>query len=148
MRSSLYGGLMFAALACFAAFAGCGGGSDHLTKAEFDKQANAICKKGNQEINQAAKTVFTTKQAPSKADFEKFANDTLIPSVQKQIDQISDLNPPSADEDQVNAIVDEAQSALDQVKKDPTVLEQENNDPFKKANQLANAYGMTVCGQS
>jgi len=149
MRSSLYGGLISAAvLAAAVVAAGCGGGSDDLTKAEFDKQANAICKKGNQEIDKAANSVFTTKQAPSKADFEKFANDTLIPSVQKQIDQISDLNPPSADEDQVNAIVDEAQSALDQVKKDPTILENEKADPFKKANQLANAYGMNVCGQS
>jgi putative heme degradation protein len=125
--------------------AGCGGGDDNLTKAEFTNQADAICKKGNQEIDKAAKQVFTSKQAPSKAQFEKLVNDTLIPNTQSQIDQIRDLNPPSADEDQVNALLEEAQSALDEVKQDPTVL-QSNKDPFKKANQLANDYGLKACG--
>jgi hypothetical protein len=125
--------------------AGCGGGDDDLTKAEFVNQADAICKKGNQEIDKAAKQVFTSKQAPSKAQFEKFVNDTLIPNTQSQIDQVRDLNPPSADEDQVNVLLDEAQAGLDKVKQDPTVLEGKV-DPLKKANQLAKDYGLTECG--
>jgi hypothetical protein len=145
MRSRLSGGLLLTAVLSVGVVAvGCGGGGDHLTKAEFDTQGNAICKKGNQEINKAANQVFSSQQ-PSQAQIDKFTNGTLIPSVQSQIDQLRDLNPPSAAEDQVNAILDEAQSALDKVKKDPTLV-QGNSDPFKKANELAKQYGLTTCG--
>jgi hypothetical protein len=145
MRSRLSGGLLLTAiLSVGVVAAGCGGGGDNLTKAAFTTQGNAICKKGNQEINKGANQVFTG-QKPSQAQIDKFTNDTLIPSVQSEIDQLNDLNPPSADEDRVNAILDEAQSALDKVKKDPTLV-QGNSDPFKKANQLAKDYGLQVCG--
>src|SRR3954471_20825032 len=80
---------------------GCGGGSSSsttgasgasgaqgaaLSKSEFLAKGNAICAQGNQEINAAAKKIFTSKQAPSQAEQEKFATDTVIPSVQQQID--------------------------------------------------------------
>jgi hypothetical protein len=146
MRSSLYGGLVLTAILSLGLVAaGCGGGDDNLTKAEFLKQGNAICKKGNDQIDKAAEQTFGKKR-PSEAELNTFANDTLIPVVETEIDGIRDLNPPSADEDQVNAIVDEAQSALDRGKEDPTLLTNEKSDPFKKANQLANDYGLTECG--
>jgi hypothetical protein len=125
--------------------AGCGGGDDNLTKAEFLKQGNAVCKKGNDQIDKAARQTFGKKH-PSQAELNTFANDTLIPVVQQEIDGIRDLNPPSEDEDQVNAIVDEAQAALDKGKDDPSLLTNEKADPFKKANKLANDYGLKECG--
>jgi len=135
--------------------AGCGGGSSSttgdsgtaLSKSEFLAKGNAICAKGNQEINAAAKKVFTQSAAPSQADQEKFATDTLIPNIQQQIDGIEALTPPAGDEDQVNAITDAAQSALDKAKQDPTTLtDQGGSDPFAQANKLADAYGLTKCG--
>jgi hypothetical protein len=135
----------FALLAAGLLAAGCGGGDDELTKAEFLKQGNAICKKGDKEINTVAEKTFTSKQHPSDAEITKFAEGTVIPNVQGQIDGLRDLNPPSDDEDQVNAILDEAQSALDKGKDDPTIFAS-NQDPFKKANQLAKDYGLTECG--
>jgi hypothetical protein len=146
MRSRLSGGLVLTAvLSTGFVAAGCGGGEDHLTKAEFIKQGDAICKKGNKEIDSAANKAFTGKQHPTNAKVTKFAEDTAIPTIQEEIDGIRDLNPPSADEDKVNAITDEAQSALDKAKADPTIFAS-NDDPFKKANQLANDYGLTECG--
>ena len=129
-----------------AAAIGCGGDDDEaLTKAQFLKQGNAICKKGNKEIDKAAKKTFTSNKRPSTAEITKFAEDTLIPSVEEQISGIRDLNPPSADEDQVDSILDEAESALDKTKADPSIFANEKNDPFKKANQDAKAYGLTEC---
>ncbi len=130
--------------------AGCGGSNNStsttaLTKAQFDSQANAICKKGNQEINKAANATFKSGK-PSSADLNKFATDTVIPSTQSQINQISDLTPPSGDEDQVNAILAAANKALDEVKKDPSLVTQQGGqDPFAETNKLANAYGLTTC---
>ncbi len=124
---------------------GCGGDDDEaLTKAQFLKQGNAICAKGNKEIDAAANKTFEKGQEPSKAQVTNFAEDTLIPSVEGQIDGLRDLSPPSADEDQVNKILDEAESALDETKDDPSVFA-DNKDPFKKANQLAGQYGLKEC---
>jgi len=146
MRSSLHGGLVLTAILSVGLVAfGCGGGDDNLTKAEFLKQGNAVCKKGNDQIDKVANQTFGKKH-PSQAKLNSFATDTLIPVVQTEIDGISDLNPPSADEDQVNAIVDEAQAALDKGKADPSLLVSEKSDPFKKANKLANDYGLKECG--
>jgi len=56
------------------------------------------------------------------------------------------LGAPAGDKAKVSAIVNAAQSALDKAKKNPIVLTQNGPDPFKKANQLSKAYGLTVCG--
>jgi hypothetical protein len=132
--------------------AGCGGGDSSsttaLSKSEFVAQGNAICAKGDKEINAAAEKTFTQSQAPSQATQEKFVTDTVIPSIQGQIDGIDALPPPSGDEDQVQAIVDAAQGALDKVKADPSSItgQGSGSDPFADANKLANAYGLDQCG--
>jgi len=151
MRSRLTGGLLLtAALSIGVVAAGCGGGDDNLTKAEFLKQGNAICKKGNQQINKAAHETFTKKKYPNgpppKSVQKKFATDTLIPTIQKEIDGVKALGAPKGDEAKVKAIVDSAQAALDKGKKDPTVLLSNGPGPFKQSNQLTKAYGLTACG--
>jgi hypothetical protein len=47
----------------------------------------------------------------------------------------------------VEAIVNEAQAALNKGKSEPMLLVQEGgNDPFKKADELTKEYGLTACG--
>jgi hypothetical protein len=157
MRSSLYGGLAVAAILTVGlVLAACGSSNDNsttttaLSKPAFLKQGNAICKKGNQQINKVGNQTFTKKKYPNgpppKSVQVKFATDTVIPSVQSQINGIKALGAPKGDEAKVNAIVTSAQGALDQAKKDPTVLLQNGPGPFKATNKLAKAYGLTVCG--
>jgi hypothetical protein len=84
---------------------------------------------------------------PSKATEEKLVTDTVIPNIQSQIDQLSALPPPSGDEDQVQAILDEAQSALDNAEEDPILITgQGQSDPFVESNKLADTYGLDKCG--
>jgi hypothetical protein len=159
--------LVFGMIAVGLVVAGCGGSSSSststgasgasgatgasgtpLSKSEFVAKGNAICKQGNQDIDKAGHTLFGSGQKPSQADMQKFATDTLIPSVQSEIDQIKALTPPAGDEDQVNAITAAAQSALNKAKTDPSLLiQQGGSDPFAHANDLANAYGLTECGK-
>lgn len=129
--------------------AGCGSSKKKthaLTKSEFLAKGNAICRKGNQQINAVGNRVFSRKHKPTKAQALKFAKDTIIPSVQSQINGVRALGAPAGDKAKVSAIVNAAQSALDKAKKNPIVLTQNGPDPFKKANQLSKAYGLTVCG--
>jgi hypothetical protein len=154
--------IVVAAVAAIA-IAGCGGGSSSsttgasgasgaqgaaLSKSEFLAKGNAICAKGNREINAAGKKIFTQSQPPSQAAEEKFVTGTVIPNVQSQINGIKSLPAPSGDESQVQAVVGAAQSALDKVKQDPSLITQRGSDPFAQANKLANAYGLTKCGSN
>jgi len=143
-------GLLALGLAAGLVAAGCGGSDDNststeaaLTKAPFVQKGNAICKAGNQKINQAFNQI---QGSPTQAQAEQVVTTTVIPSIQGQIDDIRNLGIPSGDETQVNKILNDAQSALDQVKKDPSLITQNGADPFAQANKEASAYGLTVCG--
>jgi hypothetical protein len=136
--------------------AGCGsndknggtGGSSSLSKAEFVRRGNAICAAGNKETEAQGQKLFGgQRKKPSKSQLTQFAATVLIPSVQKQVDQIRALGAPKGDEAKVKAIVDAAQQGIDKGKQNPLALTgQSGGDPFKKANALARAYGLTVCG--
>jgi hypothetical protein len=67
--------------------------------------------------------------------------------IQEEIDQIRAIGVPQGDEGQVKAALDEAKQVLDSVKANPAQLADQSADPFGKANQLLNAYGMTVCAK-
>ncbi len=122
----------------------CGGSDEHLTKAEFVKQGNAICKKGNDAIDAAIEEKFGDNE-PEQKELEAFATDTLVPNVQNQIDDVRALKEPKDDEDEVNAMLDDAEKALDTIAKDPSVLTGDE-DPFATVNKQLTAYGLTVCG--
>jgi len=131
--------------------AGCGGGGDDststssLAKPAWIAKADAICQQGNQEIEQAANEQFGKQgQEPTDEQIQQFTSETVVPSVQRQIDQIKDLGAPSGDEDQVNKILDTVQADIDKAKSATTLPD----DPFADGNALATQYGLKVCGQS
>jgi hypothetical protein len=128
----------------------CGDGgstSAMISKAEFLKQGNAICKNGNKQIQAAAEQQFPKSSGrPSQAEQVKFATQTVIPNIQHQIDAIKALGAPEGDEATVETITSEAQSALDEAKKDPTVLASNGPGIFAKADKFANSYGLNACG--
>src|SRR5204862_8152668 len=96
MRSRLTRGMTLAApLILVLVAAGCGSSSKStsttpaISKAEFLKKGNAICKKGNDQINKAAQKVFPNrKNKPSKAQLNTFATGTIIHSVQRLINGV------------------------------------------------------------
>jgi hypothetical protein len=154
MRNRLASSLVVPTIVAVLAIGGCGGGDDSstttgasgtaLTKEEFLEQGNAICAEGNKPID-AEIASLNTGQPLTDAQIQEFA-DVLIPSVQGQIDDIRALPPPEGDEDTVGKFLDTAQTELDRVKDDPSVLASDSQDPFEETNQLANDYGLTDCG--
>jgi hypothetical protein len=151
---------LFAALGALAV-AGCGGGDDTssttgtsgasgvtgtaLTETEFVSQANAICKAGDKDVNAAAQDTFGGQQ-PTDAQVEQFATETLVPSIQGQIDGIRALVPPEDIADDVTTFLDDAEAALGQIQDDPSLLQASNNEgPFADVNKQADALGLTSC---
>jgi hypothetical protein len=138
--------------------AGCGGGGDSssdsssLTKAEFLKQGNAICAKGNKEINEgfeefAKENGFSEKKQPSEAQLTEVIETVVLPKVRGQVEGIKALGAPSGEEAQVEAITDAAEEALEKGEEEPAALASEKADPFTKANEKASAYGLVKCAE-
>jgi hypothetical protein len=134
--------------------AGCGGGDDSssssattaasITKDEFVTQGNQICADGNKAVQTAAEQTFSSGK-PSKDDLEQFATDSLIPSIQGQIDAIRALGAPEGEEDQVSEFLDAAQADVDKATDDPSLAL--SNSAFNDVNQLASALGLTECAK-
>lgn len=159
-NTKIFVATLVAGIALFAA--GCGGGDDSTTdsgasgasgasgvsgaapdKAAFIKQADAICSAGDDKIEAAQKSLGLSGQ-PSTAEAAKFATDTIVPTIQDELDQLSDLTPPEGDEEQVDAVISAAQDGLDAVEKDPASII--DGKQFTDANKLADAYGFQSCG--
>ena len=144
--------LAIAALALVAA--GCGGDDDEgdtgasgatgasgtpLTHEEFVSQADAICKQGEKELNPVAQALGNS---PSQSEIDSFVTDTLVPSIQSQIDAVDALTPPEDEADQVDEFIQTSQDELDALEADPSSLQ---GEPFSDANRLAQDIGLTVC---
>jgi hypothetical protein len=138
--------------------AGCGSSDDStdtvvvLTKTEFIKQGDAICKKGSEQIEDEANAfaeennIDTNK--PTKKEQEEVISGVLGPALQKQADEISALAAPDGDSEKVEAILAALESGAEELEDDPgSLLEESGTGPLDEANELANEFGFKQCGQ-
>lgn len=136
--------------------AGCGGGDETstdttqgtpLSKADFIAQADEICAAGSRDLEQAQQERFGDT-APSDAEGVAFVEEDLIPTLEQEANSIDELGPPDEDIDQVNAIVDALRSGIEELESDPQALIDGDTTAFEEANELANEYGLEVCGEN
>lgn len=136
--------------------AGCGSSSDDttasLTKAEFIAQADAICKKGNDEIESefnafAKENDIKENEEPSKEQGAELVETVLVPNVKNQSEEIRDLGAPSADEEEITAMLDALDEGVEEAEAEPETVFTSKTDPFGPANKIAKEYGLKVCGQ-
>lgn len=137
--------------------AGCGSSSDStssasLTKAEYIKQGDALCKKGSSEIEAEVETYaqennISLKSEPSKAQLEAISEDVIIPAVQSQLDGLKGLGTPTEEEDKSNEVLEALEEGIEKGEEDPGAFV-EGEGTLGKANKLAKEFGFTVCGQS
>jgi hypothetical protein len=129
-------------------FAGCGGGGDEttsLTKSEFVKQANAICKEAEQERLDLFKQVAATVDPDgSKKERDKAIHDVIIVPYEGAAKEIESLGAPSGDEAKISALVEAMEASLRKVEKNPRLIAN-STVQFAEANKLANDYGLTNC---
>jgi len=137
-RTSLRHLLLAAVIFAAAAGAGCGEKSEEagLTKAQFTKQANAICSKRREERTQAFK-----KAAPSEQEVEQVIVDKSLPPYRQMAKEVEELSPPSEDKEQVEKISLLMEKAAESVEDDLTKAAPAINE----ANAAARAYGLSDC---
>jgi hypothetical protein len=131
--------------------AGCGGGDDKgLSKADYIKQADAICQKGDDATNKALQAALQAlgTDKPTDEQQAKLAADVAVPNVETQLTALKALGKPKDGGDEVDAMVKALEDATAKVKADPTLLTNDGSSesPFADANAKAKAFGLKVCG--
>jgi hypothetical protein len=138
---------------------GCGSSDDSttdsgeaLTKAEFIKQGNAICKEGNAEIESgfeefSEENDLAENKEPTEAELTEASETILIPAVSKQLEELRALGTPEGDEGEVDELLTNAEEVLEEGEEDPASLANEDSGGFADVNKEARAYGLTVCGE-
>jgi hypothetical protein len=132
--------------------AGCGDGgrtgtTSALSKTEYLRQADEIC--SGHEIDKAAQQFFagfSRKHPPTPQKQAEFVNQVVIPTHQRQLDELRNLPIPAGDEEHVQPFLEEGQKFLDRLREDPSLFVQQRVPPaFKKAAQQAADYGLKSC---
>jgi hypothetical protein len=127
-----------------------------LSKAEFVKKGNAICAKGEKEVEEGVEKFgkennLSEKRPPSAKQVGQLVEKVLLPTVRRQLDEIRALGIPSGDEKEVEAIFAAVEEGIEKTEEDPSVFTEEglgpSSGPFAKANKLSREYGLTVCGK-
>ena len=116
----------------------CGGGTDRLSKDEYIKKADEICK--------AMSTKSDALDAPqSEADLGKYVGE-VAKIAHTMLSDLRALNGPKSDEATVADVYDTYEKALDKIVKDPSSLMTMTDNPFADAGKKAKAYGFKECG--
>lgn len=166
-RSRGAGAVVVAVLAIALGAAGCGsdsdaGGADEgtaavnadLTKAEFVKEGDAICKRGGEEIRVEA-IVFREEHgldreaALSQKQKEEFVAEAVVPAVQEQADGLAELGAPEGDQSKVAAIVEGLEKVAEAGEEDPASIlrVKGSKGPVGEVNLAAEQYDVGECTQ-
>jgi hypothetical protein len=107
--------------------AGCGSGGDSstVTKAEFTKQANAICAKRKKEwqttlasYEKEVKEKNVTGNVKAQTEIaEDLLDESMLPALQGQLEGLEDLGAPEGKEKQVEKWLDDLSKGVEQVEK-------------------------------
>jgi len=133
---------------------GCGSNDDGsetpsapLTKAQFIKQADQICKERLKEKDEAVKA--TLKKAspeeianPSQEKLKELGESTIPPFTQLT-SEISELPAPAQDQAEVEKITSGLEAGLKRAEADPGKLAEV--DPYADAAAAAKEYGLRYC---
>jgi hypothetical protein len=145
--------ILIAGLAVLTALAaGCGDddddGGEALSEADFITQADAICAAADAELDEASSEAFT--EEPSPEDMESFIDDTVAPNLRAQFEDIRALNGPDDFEADVDALLDDAEAAIDDMAAlsgdDVMAMFETGEDPFEDIDARAEELGFSECG--
>lgn len=113
-----------------------------LTKAQYIKQANALCDSARAAFVPVSQQFANLRGSSSPSSQEVAAFVAAFSSiVQNQITKTQALKPPKRDQAKVKKILQASQNALNAVSTNPQLLAS-GKSPFLAADTLARAYGL------
>jgi hypothetical protein len=145
------------ALVALAVLAGCGGGAERLSKAEFIERWDSIC----QTYNDRQDTILEDLPAePTVENLPKFAEvlRELAPLVREGIAELKEVQPPEAGQAVIDAILADLEESADRVDDAADAAEsrdlealvaaaQSLADSNERVERAVEDYGFQECGQ-
>jgi len=138
-------------LVCVAALtiSACGGGYAGLSKAEFVKQALAICAKSAAKVN---KIMSAPRKEGGIAAYKQVYAAEVSPALDDAVARLRALKPPKADRKTISKMLDHLSTGIDQysaeiasLKSDNEILSLPQPPGLKAATKEAKAYGIGKC---
>jgi hypothetical protein len=127
---------------------GNGNGSQALSKAGYVAQGNRICLQTNQVVDDSVDSAFPNKgNVPTAEEVQRFADRTLVPQLQREVDQLKKLKPPKDDRDTVKQIIDAGKRAADMISTNGVLIMNKDRSPLTRYHELASRYGLEECGK-
>jgi len=158
--------------------AGCGGSDDEdatassITKAEFIKQADEVCREGekrvqkdfdayvkeNEDLKEPTDADYAALVAavlapnaehlkePTDADYAALVAAVLAPNAERETEQLRELGAPDGDEEQIEAMLEAREQGLKDAEARPKAVVTSGEDIFAGASKIATDYGLKVCG--
>jgi hypothetical protein len=137
---------------------GCGGGDDDeatassITKAEFIKQADAACEKGEKQMQVAFGAFSQEKQQegvnkPTPELYDELVAAVVVPPIEQEADEIRALGAPDGDEEQIDAFVEAREESIEIAEGEPKAIISNSDVIFGKSSKLADAYGLENCAE-
>jgi hypothetical protein len=131
--------------------AGCGGGSEEPpTKAEFKRQAVAICRKKPGRISTGIQRYSRENPgAETTAWKEGLTKEGILPVLKLEAEEFDKLTAPKGGEKELREIVKAFEQVLEGGEEAPLVILKGSGGPaLEKVNKLFVAYGIPQCRQS
>ena len=104
--------------------AGCGG-DDGPTRAEYVKEANAICKRHYVKISAAASKVLAGGKLPTPQEFGRLAMGTIIPEYEAQIAELRDVEAPEEQADAHRKWLDDSEALKTRLMRNPVLIQRQ-----------------------
>lgn len=144
--------LLAGVVAIVAVVAGCGGSDDSssLSKAEFIKQGDEICKNASAQIESEAEEFAKKNNVdtsnPTKKQQEEVIAAVVAPGLRSEADELEALGTPEEDGPKAEAVLAALDSGVGKIEDDAAVVLGSAN-PLEKASKLAGEFGFKTCGQ-
>jgi hypothetical protein len=139
---------------------GCGGGSSggdtevtvsSMSKAEFIKKADAVCKKGSEAITADYGEFLREHKGvknPTEALFSELVDRVVAPNLEREVEEIRALGAPKGQEARVEAVLAAVERSLTTAEEEPRNVINDMPKVFGEADKVAKQYGFRVCGST
>jgi hypothetical protein len=132
---------------------GCGGDDDQpaLTKAQFIKQADRICKEADEARYEAIERITKRISSPKglqREEEKEILTEGLEPT-QKQAEEIRELGAPEGDEQTIEAYLNRLEESVKEAEEGTLAdLDNRKNNPFTEVDAMATEYGFKACREA